>query len=334
MLEAALGLPIDLENPFIWMTKSEVVHRLVANGCSDLIRHTRSCTRVHDMTRLHPHCGRCSQCLDRRFAILAAGQADQDPAEAYKTDLFLGAREPGPDRELALAFVRSASQINQLADVAFFAQYGEASRVVGFFSDAADTIASHIFDLHRRHAAAVCRVFDDAITSHARNLREGSLPADSLLSLILSRQEVANVSSISGSAVEPVVTVNSEIRIAIDADQKRVVFGRWGEMKGAGADLIIALAGPFRGAADREPRSERYPFVKTGDLVRQIRGITEETLRRRVLRCRNKVRQLAQSAGDPAPSIDAVIESNQWHGYRLNPDRIRIVATSELSATR
>jgi hypothetical protein len=26
-----------------------------------------------------------------------------------------------------------------------------------------------------------------------------------------------------------------------------------------------------------------------------------------------------------------VIENSQWHGYRLNPDRIRIVAISELS---
>ena len=28
--------------------------------------------------------------------------------------------------------------------------------------------------------------------------------------------------------------------------------------------------------------------------------------------------------------IDAVIENIQWHGYRLNPDRVRLVAPSEL----
>jgi len=29
--------------------------------------------------------------------------------------------------------------------------------------------------------------------------------------------------------------------------------------------------------------------------------------------------------------LDAVIENSQWHGYWLNPDRIRIVALSEMS---
>ena len=54
--------------------------------------------------------------------------------------------------------------INQMTDIAFFAHYGETSRVVGFFPESADTVASRIFDLHRRHAATVCRVFEEAIS--------------------------------------------------------------------------------------------------------------------------------------------------------------------------
>ena len=65
------------------------------------------------MTNLNPHCGQCSQCVDRRFAILAAGLEQEDPAEAYKVDLFTGERSPGPGRELALAYVRSASDIDR-----------------------------------------------------------------------------------------------------------------------------------------------------------------------------------------------------------------------------
>ena len=79
------------------------------------------------MTKLHPHCGQCSQCIDRRFAILAAGQDQADPEDAYKVDLLLGGREPGPDREMALAFIRSASKIGQMTDVDFFTHYGETS---------------------------------------------------------------------------------------------------------------------------------------------------------------------------------------------------------------
>ena len=104
LFSAVLGSDFGVDNSFTWMTKTEVIERIAANGCSDLIRDTRSCTRVHDMTRLHPHCGQCSQCIDRRFAVLAASQEHEDPAEAYKVDLFTDKRPAGPDREMALGY--------------------------------------------------------------------------------------------------------------------------------------------------------------------------------------------------------------------------------------
>ena len=93
---------------------------------------------------------------------------------------------------------------------------------------------------------------------------------------------------------------------------------------------MIVLAEPFRGAMRDERAPERYPFTSTANLLRQTNCAQEETLRRHVLRCRNRITRLAKDAGDPPPSIDAVIENSQWHGYRLNPDRIRIVAITEL----
>src|SRR5262249_32635630 len=90
LMSALFGHDFDVVNPFAWMTKWEVVARIAANGFADLIPDTRSCTRVRDMTILHPHCGHCSQCIDRRFAVLAAGQGQNDPVDAYKVDLFTG----------------------------------------------------------------------------------------------------------------------------------------------------------------------------------------------------------------------------------------------------
>jgi hypothetical protein len=330
VLVGVLGRPFHVDNPFAWMTKSEVVERISVNGCSDLIRHTRSCTRVHDMTILHPHCGQCSQCIDRRFAILAAGQENEDPAEAYKADLFSGERPAEPDREMALAYVRSASRIKQMEDVAFFAQYGEASRIVAYFTEPADTVAGRILDLHRRHASGVCRVFDGAISARAGALREGSLPADCLLSLIIGRHGAVNAYPAPSRESEEVAAIGEEIRIAVDEDGRRVVFDQWGEVKGVSAELLIALAEPFREAVRDERAPESYPFTRTAALLGQTICENEETLRRRVLRCRNRIAKMAKCAGDPQPSIDAVIETSQWHGYRLNPDRVRIVALSEL----
>ena len=329
VLTAAFGQPFVLDNPFIWLTKTEVVERIAAKGCRGLIRHTRSCTRVHDMTTFHPHCGQCSQCLDRRFAVLAAGQGQEDPEEAYKVDLFLGDRRPGPDREMALAFVRSATKIREMEDVAFFAHYGETSRIVEFFAERTDTVAGCILDLHRRHASAVCRVFDEAVAAHAADLRRGELPRTCLVSLVVNQRGRESAAE-RPAVVEPGDAIDPEIRIAIDEHAKRVIFDRWGEVLGNNAALIICLAEPFRKATREERAPERYPFIQTSNLMSQLRCNDKETLRRRVLRCRSKLTQLAAHAGDPSPSIEAVIESSQWHGYRLNPSQVRIVALSDI----
>ena len=330
VLTAAFGQPFALDNPFTWLTKTDVIKKVAANGCGGLIRHTRSCTRVHDMTNFHPHCGQCSQCLDRRFAVLAAGQEQEDPEEAYKVDLFSGDRQPGPDREMALAFVRSVTKIREMGDVAFFAHYGETSRIVEFFPERTDTVAGRILDLHRRHASAVCRVFDEAISAHAADFRQGKLPATCLLSLVVSQQGSESADAGRPAVSGPADAIDPEIRIAIDEKARRVIFDRWGEVLGNSAALIICLAEPFRQATRKERAPERYPFTQTSNLMSQLRCNDDEAFRRRVLRCRNKLTQLAAQAGDPRPSIEAVIESSQWHGYRLNPSRVRIVALSDI----
>jgi 7-cyano-7-deazaguanine synthase in queuosine biosynthesis len=333
VLSLIAGPRFGIDNPFIWYTKYELIDLIVSRGCGDLIRHTRSCSRVHEMTKLHSHCGRCSQCIDRRFAILAAGQEIHDPSEAYGIDLFEGSRRLGADKEMVFAFVGSASAVKEMTDISFFAKYGEASRVVGFFRESEDLIAGRIFELHQRHAVAVCRVFDQSVAEHAGELRLGTLPADSLLRLMVAQRKEERVFPTSG-AIGQANTTEPEIRIAIDAPRRRVVFERWGEIIGVGADLLIALAGPYRQATRSELAPEHYPFTTSRDLVLHTKCESDVTLRRRIFALRNKIEQSAIKAGDSPPTPEAVIENIQWRGYRLNPDRVRIVALSELSGSR
>jgi hypothetical protein len=221
-----------------------------------------------------------------------------------------------------------------MADVAFFMHYGEVSRIVGYFAEPSNTVAARIFELHRRHASGVCRVFDAAISAHASALRERSLPANCLLSLVVGQHDAVKAHPAPSRESKEVPTIGTEIRIAVDEKGERVVFDRWGEIKGKCAMLLIALAAPFREATHDELAPENFRFTKTVDLLRQTHCANEETIRRRVLRCRNWIAKMAKCAGDPRPSIEAVIENNQWHGYRLNPDRVRIVALSELRMGR
>jgi 7-cyano-7-deazaguanine synthase in queuosine biosynthesis len=325
VLSAVLSQSFDVVNPYAWIAKSEVIERIVQSSCADLIKDTRSCTRVRAMTRLHPHCGQCSQCIDRRFAILAAGQDQADPEEAYQVDLLLGGRQPGPDREMALAFIRSASKINQMTDLVFFTHYGETSRIVSHFDEPVDTVARRIYELHRRHAAAVCRVFDAGVDANKADIRNGSSPPDCLISLVIGQHSEITPYPPPANAPKMAEAPLQEIRISIDEVGKRVIFERWGEMKGVRAELLIALAAPFRSAQKSELALENYPYLPTQTLARQLK-CESEVLRRQVLRFRNEINRRAAEAGDRELPIDTVIESNQGYGYRLNPDRVKLIA--------
>jgi hypothetical protein len=103
--------------------------------------------------------------------------------------------------------------------------------------------------------------------------------------------------------------------MSIDDSGKRVIFEQWGEIRGVGAELLITLAAPFREASKNELPPERYPYLETSNLERQLNCGSGEALRRRILRCRNEIKKLAKTAGEPEPPLGAVIESSQWRGY-------------------
>ena len=92
----------------------------------------------------------------------------------------------------------------------------------------------------------------------------------------------------------------SEIRMAIDTERRRVVFDRWGELTGVSASLIIALAEPFRQATRDELRTGALPFTETAELMSQTKCDGDETLRRRIMRCRNDDSGLARMPVSPA----------------------------------
>jgi Queuosine biosynthesis protein QueC len=120
---AAVSKPLEVENPFIWKTKADVTRSIVEHGCGPLMKHTVSCTRSRDITRSHTHCGCCSQCLDRRFAVLAANAADHDPVEMYKVELLTGERRTPKDQTMAESYTRTALELRDLDELGFFGRF-------------------------------------------------------------------------------------------------------------------------------------------------------------------------------------------------------------------
>ena len=184
IFSALAGKPFSVENPFLWKTKTEVINDIVKAGCADTIKFSTSCAHTWEMTKLHTHCGKCSQCIDRRFAILAAGAQEYDPAEAYGVDLLVGERVEGEPRTMMAAYAETANEVADITAFDFFGRYGETARVLKHLNGSADSIALQIYELHRRHAKCITKVVDDAISQNRIAIRKRQLPESCLLRLV------------------------------------------------------------------------------------------------------------------------------------------------------
>ena len=120
---ATVGKSIEVDNPFIWKTRADVIQSIVNRGCGELVKYTVSCTRTYEMTKLYTHCGCCSQCLDRRFAVLAANAAGHDPVEMYRVELLAGARDRPNDQTMAESYVRTALELREMSELEFFGRF-------------------------------------------------------------------------------------------------------------------------------------------------------------------------------------------------------------------
>lgn len=168
--------PFAVDNPFIWMTKTDVVERIGNSDCSQLIKYSNSCAHVWDQTKLHNHCGRCSQCIDRRFATLASGHAKNDPREMYAVDLLTGERETTEDRTMLQSYIKTAQEIETMSDNDFFSRYPEVFRIIPYLPGTVDEVAKNILDMYQRHAKQVGAVIEKAIKEMAGDIRHGELP--------------------------------------------------------------------------------------------------------------------------------------------------------------
>jgi hypothetical protein len=192
----------SVENGFLWKTKEDVIRGIVDAGCSGMIEWSTSCAHTWEMTNQHPHCGTCSQCIDRRFAILAAGAGNFERTESYAVDLLAGPRPEGEARTMLASYVEVASQVSTMTEMEFFMRFGEVARIVRHLGGSADESARKIYDLHRRHAQSILRVIDEGLAIRASQVRSRSLPEGSLLRMV-------HDPSITGAAVAPAAAVEA-----------------------------------------------------------------------------------------------------------------------------
>ena len=291
----------SVSNPYFWRTKRDVVARISELGFADQIPHTRSCSDVRNIDTQHTHCGRCSQCIDRRFAMLAAGLEASDPSEAYKMDLFQGQRTEVRDREMALAYVRHALLFEQSppSDLEIaFPELAAALSHLGAPAAARDRVA----DLLRRHAEGVLAV----LRKETAKTPWHECPEHTLPRLFGDAQRMPlHVRSVE-SAQEP---DKSEIQLVFAANGQSVNVGGVFDVSGATCDLLAALAAAWLRSAGQGIEKLDYETVSARSLAKTLGLDGEENLRKRISRSRSLLRGKFASAGRSGELGNDLIEN-------------------------
>jgi 7-cyano-7-deazaguanine synthase in queuosine biosynthesis len=345
LLGQLLGLLLErefpVENPFIWKTRSQVAVLGAASGHKDLVGQSVSCSRIRSMTADQPHCGVCSQCVDRRFATLAAGFGESDLGVGYRVDLLTGQRDSADDRTMAESYVRHALELHGMSLITFTSRFAnELARAIhGFPGTAADDVVRFVYELHQRHAADVVAVLVSGVRNHAEDLVGHRLADSCILRLAVDEK---------GTAVQMPNAVTEEpreryagsiqqrfeqtldIEMALPADGRAVVFSNAGKLVGRAArQLLDRLVGPYFEDQKAQRPIDKCRFMCAPDLAKTLE-IEEETLRRRVSLFRKRVAKLFQEQCGLPLTADAVIETKERSGYRLNP-RVRVVALKDIA---
>jgi 7-cyano-7-deazaguanine synthase in queuosine biosynthesis len=177
LVAAFSGRPFKVETPFVGHTKTDVVETLREVGCIELLPFTSSCAQTRQRSAEHPHCGSCSQCIDRRLAVLAAGVEQHDPVGEYEVDLLVGERPEGEARTMLASLIETATKVAKMTPVDFFSKYGEVSRALRHMDGDPAANALAIFRLYQKHARQVTSGLDGAASAHLPRLREHGLPA-------------------------------------------------------------------------------------------------------------------------------------------------------------
>jgi hypothetical protein len=179
-----------VDNPFLFKTKTEVVAGLATYKAAQLIGSTCSCAHSMFQTKTQRHCGRCSQCIDRRFATLAAELQSCDSSKDYVSDVFIGPRDP-LEKTIAIDYVRHGLELARKPENELAATFNiELSRAVHHV-EGRSYAAREIISMHRRHGEIVSRVLEQQLRANAAELVAGSLDPTSLLAVVANREHLA-----------------------------------------------------------------------------------------------------------------------------------------------
>ena len=330
-----------IDNPFIWKTKIEVVNELRDKPEGEAIQRTLSCSKTRQMTKYRTHCGACVQCLQRRISTLGGGAGEDDPAKAYAIDLLLGPRQRGVDRAMAVDTVRSALEFRRLSDASFATRFASefAWLTTCYPGLEPSDVARRFIGMFRRHGEVVRTIFAEAAAAHKFELIDHTLPDSCLLLLVVNAPDIEIerepiTTQLSGTdrkteAGED-VTEHGAMLLAVDQAGKRILIDGIAPLMGpAEFRTLSELVRIYRQDREAERAPENYRTILAADLAEAAGSEGDISGRKTISRIREKISREYQSLYGSELGLDAIIETVQGKGYRLNP-AVRVVTPDQI----
>jgi 7-cyano-7-deazaguanine synthase in queuosine biosynthesis len=170
-------------NPLAMYTRVDCLRSIADAGYAGLIPLTSSCAHWGRLPAATPQCGVCSQCIDRRFATIAAGLSAFDPATRYQIDCFRDHLEDWRAQTLVLSYVRFAQRLVQLSRDDMTTDYPQLFDAVLPEDPDPDATLDGYIDLLQRHAQNVLEVLQSEMRDALPDMAAGQLLPSSLLLL-------------------------------------------------------------------------------------------------------------------------------------------------------
>lgn len=317
---------IAIETPYLWLTKKDIIERLMLHDHAHLLDMSVSCVHPMSWTKDVRHCGTCSQCIDRRFAVLTAGAEQYDAADGYRIDLLTGDRGH-EELDPAIAYVKFARAIANMEPVRFQSEFPHVSAALHSIPGLrAVEVLELVWALHRRHADAVISVLSRATRQCSDDLVKRRIAAGSLLNLCFARDRVETIGpDTTAQMAEFIDRLSLPVcDFAVDEIGKRICFRGELTLNGRGYRLVRTLVDNHRMG---KQRNRDIPYYRAPDLADALK--MEETALRKLLgRVRDDVEpRLVVDQGIVLPN--GLIENVKSKGYRLSPE-LREVSLADL----
>lgn len=174
-----LGANVAIETPFAEFTKTDVIERALELAPEQMVHAAVSCSHSIYRSRATPHCGTCSQCVDRRFSGIAAGWNDDLESPLHTVDIFTDPLEEGEAVAYVEQYVRFAVEMYDITADALAQERPEVWDAL-LEDDAAGQLNS-IATLVRRHAGQVLRAWGIVEGRYRIPFLRGGLNPSSLL---------------------------------------------------------------------------------------------------------------------------------------------------------